>query len=178
MCSGNDQPLRAGMTARRSQGGFTLVEIMVALLVFMLGALGIALYTAASLKTTATNQVRSTALKAASLAVEPVLYHTRPDCLQTVLGTFPKSVLADNGKDSYTVSLVTAQDGTSTTIASGTTPTASSPSVTSFANASSTWVSPVTVTLGTPYVGLNGSTVTVYTSHTIILQDYTLACNG
>lgn len=152
--------------------GFALIEILVALVVFWLGLLGIALYTATGLKTASANQVRATAMKAASAASEPMGYHTRADCLSMMLGTYPKTVSADNGKDTYLVSLVNAVDGSGTTIATG---TATS---TTIVVPSGNWVSPVTVTLRVPYAGLNGAVVTSTPTYTIVLQDYTVACNA
>lgn len=151
--------------------GFSLIEILVALLVFWLGLLGVALYTASGLKVTASNQVRATAIKAGSLASEPMSYHTRADCLSTMLATYPRTVTADNGKDSYSISLVSAVDGSGTTVATGTA------AATTIAVASGSWVSPVTVTLRVPYKGLNG-TVTATPTYTMVLQSYTVACDA
>lgn len=164
--------MRSGSRFASRQRGFTLIEIMVALLVFMLGALGIAMYTATSLRTTASNQVRASALKAASMAVEPVTYHTRHDCLKNMVTTFPLVVTSDSGKDSYSVSLASVNDGAQNTVATGTSTS------TNVITVSSSWISPVTLTLRVPYAGLNGITTTLYPSYTIILQDYTVACNG
>lgn len=152
--------------------GFTLIEVLIALLVFWLGMLGIALYTASGLRTTATNQVRSTAVKAASIALEPLTYHTRADCLSTMLTKFPLTVTEDNRKDSYVLSLVNAIDGSGATIASGT------PSATTISVASGNWVSPVTITMRVPYAGLNGAVVTATPTYTIVLQNYTVGCDA
>lgn len=152
--------------------GFSLIEILVALLVFWLGLLGVALYTASGLKVTAGNQVRATAIKAASTASEPMSYHTRADCLAIMLGTYPKTVTADNGKDSYSVSLVSAIDGSGATVATGTATLTTVPDPTG-----GSWISPVTVTLRVPYSGLTG-TVTATPTYTMVLQSYAVACNA
>jgi len=151
--------------------GFSLIEVLVALLVFWLGLLGVALYTAAGLKVSASNQVRATAIKAGSIASEPMSYHTRADCLAVMLGTYPKTVTVDNAKDSYPISLVSAIDGSGTTVATGTT------AATTIAVASGSWVSPVTITLRIPYTGVNG-TVTATPTYTMLLQSYTVACDA
>lgn len=148
--------------------GFTLIEVMVSLLVFWLGLLGIALYTASGIKTASANQVRATSIYAASLAMEPVLYQTRADCLSTALATFPRTVTSDNGKDSYTIDLVRASDGSGTQIAANN----------AVAVASGTWISPVTITLGIPYMGSDSKVYTTYPSYTVILENYTAACNA
>lgn len=151
-----------------TQRGFTLLEVLVAMLVFWLGLLGIALYTASGLKTASVNQVRATSIYAASLAMEPVLYQTRADCLSTALGTFPRSVSSDNGKDKFKISLIRASDGSGAQIAANNAVTA----------ASGTWTSPVTVVLGIPYTGSNGKVYTAYPSYTVVLENYTAACNA
>lgn len=152
----------------RKQHGFTLIEALVSLLVFWLGLLGIALYTASGLKTSASNQVRATSVYAASLAMEPVLYQTRADCLFAALGTFPRTVTSDNGRDSYAIALVRASDGRGTQVAANNAITIPSGS----------WVSPVTITLGIPYTGSDSKVYTAYPSYTVILENYTTACNA
>lgn len=148
--------------------GFTLIEVLISLLVFSLGLLGIALYTASGLKTATANQVRSTSVYAASLAMEPVLYQTRPDCLASALGTFPRTVTSDNGKDKYTIDLVRASDGGGTQVAANN----------GIALGAGAWVSPVTVTLGVPYTGSDNKVYTAYPSYTVVLENYTAACNA
>lgn len=152
--------------------GFSMIEVLVALLVSWLGLLGIALYTATGLKVSSSNQVRATSIKAASIAYEPMSYHTRADCLATILSAYPKTVTADNGKDSYSISLVSAVDGSGTFVATGTT------SATTVADTSgASWVSPVTITLRVPYKGLAG-TITVTPTYTMVLQNYAVSCNA
>jgi len=152
--------------------GFSMIEVLVALLVFWLGLLGVALYTATGLKVSASNQVRATSIKAASIASEPMSYHTRADCLAIMLATYPKMVTADSGKDSYSTSLVSAVDGSGTTVATGTT------AATTIAVASGSWVSPVTITLRVPYTGVNGAVVTATPTYTMVLQSYTVTCDA
>ncbi|MBI5658215.1 MAG: prepilin-type N-terminal cleavage/methylation domain-containing protein [Nitrosomonadales bacterium] len=153
--------------------GFTMVEVLVALLIFWLGLMGIAMYTAAGLKVSAINQVRATVIKAGSVASEPMSYHTRADCLAAMLATYPKTVTVDDGKDSYPVSLVSAIDGSGTSVATGTTAATTVPDPTG-----ASWVSPVTITLRVPYTGVNGATVTATPTYTLVLQSYTVACNA
>lgn len=148
--------------------GFTLVEVMVALVVFSLGMLGIVSFTANGLKLVSVNQARATAIHAASQVAEPVFYHSKPVCLDTMLRTFPRTVTSDNGKDSYTINLVRAVDGSGAQIATSNSVTA----------AYGGWVSPVTIVLSVPYVGLNNTTVIAYPTYTMVLQDYTAACNA
>lgn len=150
------------------QLGFTLIEVLISLLVFWLGLLGIALYTASGLKAASVNQTRATAVYAASLAIEPVLYQTRVDCLSAALGGFPRVVTSDNGKDSYTINLFRASDGSGTQVAANN----------AFTVASGAWVSPVALTFGISYAGRDNKVYTAYSSYTVILENYTAACNA
>lgn len=149
------------------QSGFTLIEALVSLLVFWLGLLGIALYTGNGLKVSSANQARATSIYAASLAMEPVLYQTRSDCLAAALGTFPRNVVIDNGKDRFSISLIKASDGSGKQIAVNNAVTA----------AANTWVSPITVVLEVPYRDHDGTPHTVNPSYTVMLENYTAACN-
>lgn len=149
------------------QSGFTLIEALISLLVFWLGLLGIALYTGNGLKISSANQVRATSIYATSLAMEPVLYQTRPDCLAAALGTFPRNVIIDNGKDSFSISLVKASDGSGKQVAANN----------AVSVAATDWISPVTVVLGVPYRGADGTSYTAYPSYTVVLENYTAACN-
>lgn len=150
------------------QRGFTLIEALISLLVFWLGLLGIALYTGNGLKASSANQVRATSIYAASLAMEPVLYQTRADCLAAALGTFPRKVTVDNNKDTFDIALVRASDGRGTQVAANN----------ALTTASSSWASPVTVVLAIPYKGPDGTVYTAYPSYTIMLENYTAACNA
>ena len=156
------------MSHIRSHSGFTLIEALISLLVFSLGMLGIALYSGYGLKTSAANQVRATSIYAASLAMEPVLYQTRADCLSAALAGFPRKIAVDNGKDTFNISLERASDGLGIQVAGKNAITAGS----------STWVSPITVVLSVPYQGPDGTTYTAYPSYTVMLEDYKAACNA
>jgi prepilin-type N-terminal cleavage/methylation domain-containing protein len=156
------------MNPIRSHSGFTLIEALISLLVFSLGMLGIALYSGHGLKTSAANQVRATSIYAASLAMEPVLYQTRADCLSAALASFPHKVAVDNGKDTFDISLEQARDGRGIQVAGKN----------AIAVASQTWASPITVVLSVPYQGPDGATYTAYPSFTVMLENYKAACNA
>lgn len=160
--------MRLPLKRSGADNGFTLVEIMVALVLFSIGMLGIVSFTANGLKLISVNQARATAIHATSQVAEPVLYHSKPACLDAMLRTFPRTVTSDNNKDSYTINLVRAVDGSGTPIATNNSVTA----------AYGSWVSPVTIVLSVPYTGLNNTTVRAYPSYTMVLQDYTAACDA
>lgn len=155
------------------QAGISLVEVLVTVMIFMVGALGVGLYTSAGVKTASLNQVRSQAIKAASIAGEPLIYNTRADCMSGVMtNLYPRTVTSDNGRDRYVVSFVNAVDGQGVTVANANTNGSANILVDS-----SSWSSPITVTLAVPYQGIVSSVVT-YPSYTMILQNYSVGCDA
>lgn len=154
------------------QRGFSLIEVLVSSIVFVIGVFGITMMNNVGMKATASNQVRAQAIKASSAASEPLLYNTRPDCLSSMISTvYPKTVTADDGKDSYVVKFVRAVDGKGSVVAS-----ANANGSANITVASTSWSSPVTITLATPYQSMNGEIIG-YSSYTVILQSYTLGCD-
>ena len=146
---------------------------MVSLSLFVIGALGVWMYTGTGIKTATINQVRAQAIKASSSATEPLVYNTRPDCLSAALTTvYPRTVTADDGKDSYVVSFVNAVDGKGTVIANS-----DGAGGATILVASTSWSSPITVTLSIPYQGMV-DVVTAYQSYSLILQNYSVGCDA
>lgn len=156
------------------QNGISLVEVLATLLVFLVGMLGVSLYTISGMKSVSVSQGRASAIKTASQGFEPLFYHTRPDCLEMMLGTFPKVSRGDNDKESVSVGLVSATDGAGTQIAN-----AAGVQVASGYTTSNTgvWLTPIIVTLSVPYTGQDGNSVVTYPTFTIPLQNYGGNCN-
>jgi|GEM_PF-5925187 len=154
------------------ESGVSLIEVMVTLLIFLLGILGIILYTIGGMKSVSASQGRSSAFKIASQAIEPLVYHPRLDCLSMMLNTFPRTVKGDNDKDTLVINLVKAVDGSGTQIAT----VSASGVVTTTAYAD--WKTPVVVTLSVPYTGVDGTTVLSRPSFAVILQDYGGTCDA
>ncbi len=137
------------MKTPHPQNGFTLIEALVSTVVFGLGMLGMALYSGNGLKATANNNARASALQVVSQAMDP-LVNLSAASLGTELGRFPKTIKSDNDRDSYSINLVTMQDGTGTTIT----------------NVNGATLMPVTVVVSVPYTSFDGSTVTLRPSFT------------
>ncbi len=133
---------------RRSDTGFTLIEILIALLIFAVGALGIAQVTGNALVTTADNNARAMALNIASQQLEP-LYIAAGNgnaAFKASLNAFNGglTVNGNNNRDSYTITITQAQDSSVPPI----------DLITSAATAS--WVSPLTIAAQVSYTGRNG----------------------
>lgn len=101
--------------------GFTLIEVMVTLAVLAIGILGIVMYTAVGLRTSAENNVRATALQAASQVMEPLNVAARggPGTFQAALAStfssgatlpYARTVTANNG-ESFIVQLALNASG-------------------------------------------------------------------
>lgn len=162
------------MLNKVNQKGVSLIEVMATLLIFLVGMLGVSLYTTSGLKSISVSQGRASAIKTGSQGFEPLFYHTRPDCLEMMLGTFPRTVKGDNNKDAVTVRLIKAVDGVGTLIANS-----SGVQVASNYTTPNTgvWITPITVTLSVPYTGQDGATVLSTPTFSIPLQNYGGNCN-
>lgn len=152
--------------------GFSLVEVLVSIAIFCIGAVGVDMYVSRGVNIASNNLIREQQVSLAREAGELLLYHSRHDCLKTVLqNLYPRTMSANNGKSNVVVNLEKVEDGGGATIA-----TNSNGSVNFSQSTSSSWKSPVTVTLSIPYEGAKG-VVDLYPSYTVILQDYTQACD-
>jgi len=162
------------MLKHTTQRGVSLIEVMATLLIFLVGMLGVSLYTTSGMKSISVSQGRASAIKTASQGFEPLFYHTRPDCLEMMLRTFPRSVKGDNDKDIIPVNLLRAVDGVGTVIAN-----ASGVQVASGYTGTNTgvWTTPLVVTLSVPYKGQDGGTVLSTPTFTVPLQNYGGNCN-
>jgi len=138
---------------RRDQSGFSILENLIAVLLLSIGAIGIALSTATTIKINADNLQRSMALNAASIALENLYIAARSDD-----GTSLRI-----GLDSF----AGGQEVTSNPNASGTARDAFAITVTQAVDAagrdvlnnSAPYVSPVTVGVRVEYQGIAGKNV-------------------
>ena len=133
---------------RRTNAGFTLIEILIALLIFALGALGIAQVTGNALVTTADNNARAMALNIASQQLEPLYIAAGKGnaAFKAALNTFNGglTVNGNNNRDAYTITITQAEDSSAPPINLLT------------STATATWVSPLTIAARVTYNGRNG----------------------
>lgn len=140
--------------------GFTLIEVLLALLVFAIGILGTSSMTANALTEIADNNGRAIALNAASQQLESLYlaagkgntaFKTE---LDTLIGGM--TVTTNNGRDSFTITIDAGQDSNDA---------APADLLTSATPAS--WVSPLTIAASVTFAGING-TKTTQASYTFI----------
>lgn len=139
--------------------GFTLIEILIALFIFAIGALGIAQVTGNAIVTTTDNNARAMALEIASQQLEPLYLAAGKGnaAFKTAIDPFKAglTVNGNNNRDSYTITITQGQDS-------------SQPPIDILTNtATATWVSPLTIAARVTYNGRSG-TKTASASFTFI----------
>lgn len=130
------------------QQGVSLIEVLIAIAVFGLGMLGIALYTGNALRSSANNHARGTIMQAVAQTIEPMIYPTNNAASLTTNLTplvTGMTISNDNGKDSYLIQIASIING------DGTTSAALPPAP----------LSPVTAVFNVSYNGANGQVVTL-----------------
>ena len=147
----------------QSQGGFAMIENMISVVLLSIGALGIAVSTATTIKVNVDNQQRAMALNAAGTALENLYVAAQADAgatLKTSLAAYVASDDEDNpssgftvnanpdetggDRDVYIVRVTKAVDGVGTNVLTGTAP----------------FESPITVGVQVDYQGVAGKNVT------------------
>ncbi len=131
-------------------GGFTLIEVMVALLIFGLGVLGVTKITGNGVARIVDNNARAVALNVASQQLEPLYIaasggNTAFQAALAALAGGGINVSGNGGRDSYTVSVVEARDSSAAPVdlLTSTTP--------------ATWQPPLKVAVSVSYTGRNGT---------------------
>ncbi|MFQ5470772.1 MAG: prepilin-type N-terminal cleavage/methylation domain-containing protein [Gammaproteobacteria bacterium] len=144
---------------RYKNKGFTLVEILVAVVIFAIGMISVSKYTGNTLTLASDNNARAMALNIATQQIEPLYLAaaTSAATFKTSLSTFTGGleVSGNDARDIYTISINQAIDSSPTPINLLTD------------NNPTTWVSPLTLGISISYTGRNG-TSTVNTSLTFI----------
>jgi len=148
-CSPLRHAHRQSQQQAKSQAGFSLLEVLIALIVFTVGFMGVSQYTGNALKRSADDNSRAVSLSAISQLLSPmyVAASTSPTAFKNALDQFtaadglPVSV----GNDNYTVRISEAKDDAGTSIINASNP--------------DTWVSPVRIGVTVTYQGLNGNIV-------------------
>lgn len=135
---------------RRGQQGFTLVEVLIALVVFALGMLGISLYSGNALQVAATNATRAQALYDASQVMNSfyAAANAGPDSFKAALSSF-----GNDSNDMYANSTVLQGSGTRVQISAArdSSPTPKDLLTTDAAD----WVSPLTIAVTVVFEGGN-----------------------
>jgi len=125
------------------------MEILIALIVFTVGFMGVSQYTGSALKRSADDNSRAVSLSAISQLLSPlyVAASTSPSAFKSALDRFTTDagVPVTVGNDSFTVRVSEAKDDAGTSVVNAASP--------------ETWVSPIRVGVTVTYQGLNGNLV-------------------
>jgi len=131
------------------QTGFSLLETLIALIVFTVGFMGVSQYTGNALKKSADDNSRAVSLSAISQLLSPmyVAASTSPASFKSALDRFSagNGLQVSIGNDRYTVHISEAKDDDDNNIINAGNP--------------ESWVSPVRVGVTVTYQGLNGNLV-------------------
>lgn len=135
--------------AHSRHSGFSLLETLIALIVFTVGFLGVSQYTGKALKQSADDNSRAVSLSAMSQLLSPmyVAAATSPSAFKTALDRFSgaNGVAVSIGNDNYTIRVSEARDDAGTSVIN--------------ANNPESWVSPLRVGVTITYRGISGNLV-------------------
>jgi len=133
----------------RKQAGFSLLETLIALIVFTVGFMGVSQYTGNALKKSADDNSRAVSLAAISQLLSPmyVAASTSPAAFKSALDSFAAGdgLPVTLGNDRYTVRISEAKDDAGNSVINASNP--------------ATWLSPVRVGVTVTYQGLNGNLI-------------------
>ena len=131
------------------QSGFSLLETLIALIVFTVGFMGVSQYTGKALKQSADDNSRAVSLSAMSQLLSPmyVAAATSPSAFKTALDRFSGAggVAVSIGNDNYTIRVSEAKDDDGNSVIN--------------ANNPESWVSPLRVGVTVTYRGISGDMV-------------------
>ena len=145
---------------KKITAGFTLIEVLVALVVFALGMLSIALHTTQSIKSKIDTQIHSTVMQIASQYMEPLnrALLISPEAFSSTLnnlgnrGTDPLFAEGNPSADNFQIQIASAVDRNNVNLINTAVPP-------------SEWRAPFSVTLNITYTGERGETLTFPMTH-------------
>ncbi len=151
--------------ALSKQKAFTLIEVMISLLIFATGMLGVTYQMSQSIKNTINNEVHSSVMQVALQSIEPL----RRSVTQTTVTFITQlKALRDNGstppfagnsnQENFQISIDSAVDNANNSL---------------FGNAATVWQPPFTVVLRISYdtkvdYGGNSTTLEFFTTHVLV----------
>ncbi len=150
------------MKISKRHSGFTLIEVLISLVLFAIGALGVLLYSGNAVKSSLDNNARAIGISTASQVLEPlyVAAENGSATLQAALnalkdnnGVFKATVTGNGGRDSFTVTILEARDDNNLNVLTNPPP----------------WQSPITLGVRIDYAGITG-TKTVFVPMTLVTQ--------
>jgi len=146
---------------KRKNKGFTLIEVLISLVIFAFGMLGVAMQMSKSLSSTVSNEVHSSVMQLAMQSIEPLnnaVLQNR-DTFNTALnnlanfGDTPAFATNNSQFKTFDISVNSALDSKNNSLFSAT---------------ASSWTPPYTIVLKVDYTGKENNTLSFYTTHVLV----------
>ena len=151
--------------------GFTILETLIALGIFAVGIMGVALYTGNGLKSTLDNNPRAASFNTVSRLIEPIYRSANgnPGAVQNLINSFNdasqggvageyKKYVRGNGEmDMFSVQITSALDNNNEDLLRTTLPT-------------DLWQSPITLGFTIVYEGMDGNPKRFMTNYTFVTK--------
>jgi len=145
----------------KRQQAFTLIEVLISLLIFAFGMLGVSMQMSKSLQNTISNEIHSSVMQLALQSIEPlnnaVLKNrtTFKDALNNLVtaGTTPAFATNNSLLSTYNISINKAIDSNNNSLLSSN---------------QDSWLPPYTLVLKVDYVGKDSTTLSFFTTHVFV----------
>jgi len=141
--------------------GFTLIEVLISLVIFAFGMLGVAMQMSKSLSNTINNEVHSSVMQLAMQSIEPLNIAVLRDrdafsaALTNLANTGNTPAFATNNSQlkSFDISISSALDSDGDSL---------------FAEPNNNWAPPYTIILEVEYTGVEENTLSFFTTHVLV----------
>ena len=144
--------------------GFTLIEVLISLVIFAFGMLGVTLQMSKSLSSTVNNEVHSSVMQLAMQSIEPLnnAVLKNKDTFNTALnnlvnfGNTPAFATNNSQLKSFDIRVNSALDSNNNSL---------------FTESTDNWSPPYTITLKVDYAGKENTTLSFFTTHVLVPGD-------
>lgn len=141
--------------------GFTLIEVLISLVIFAFGMIGVAMQMSKSLSNTINNEVHSSVMQLAMQSIEPLnnaVLENR-DTFNTALtnlantGNTPAFSTNNSQLKAFNIRINSALDSNGNSL---------------ITNPNNNWAPPYTIVLEVEYTGVENNTLSFYTTHVLV----------
>jgi len=146
---------------KRKNKGFTLIEVLISLVIFAFGMLGVAMQMSKSLSSTVSNEVHSSVMQLAMQSIEPLnnavlqnrdIFNNALNNLAT-FGHTPAFATNNSQLKTFDISVNSAFDSNNNSL---------------FVATTSSWKPPYTIILKVDYTGKENNTLSFFTTHVLV----------
>lgn len=143
---------------RHKNKGFTLIEVLISLVIFAFGMLGVAMQMSKSLSSTVSNEVHSSVMQLAMQSIEPlnIAVLKSRDTFKAALnniGNTPVFSTNNSQLNNFDISLSRALDNNNNSL---------------FTEPSGNWAPPYTIVLKVEYTGKKNNKLSFFTTHVLV----------